>query len=179
MKTDMKTNGKPADNGFAERGGSNGSVNGDKPFYRLILTGERSATRVRAEANGEPVRLTYVQLAILVLLICERGKSGTGYLRHELIYPKAVRVLRQTLNGMEVQPECSGRPGRKKGADNRLVSDEFIETGTKGEYRLKFNPVGAVCLEMTFQELIGMVVSKVTILTQAQYDLLCEVCDRR
>lgn len=178
MKTDLKNNGKPADNRFGERGGSNGSVNGHGPCYRLVLTGERGATRVKAVVDGQDRSVTYSQLAILVILLCERARPGTGYVKHELIYPKSIRLLRETLNG-RVKPESPGRPGRKKGNGNRPAGNEFIETGAKGEYRLKFDPVGTTFLEMTFQELIGMVVSKVTILTQAQYDLLCEICDRR
>ncbi len=175
MKTVLKRNGSPEGNGF--RGRCGGAAHKVEPSHRIVLTGERNSTRIKIVVDGEPRWITYVQFSVIVILICERASGGTGFVKkHPLIYPKAVYFLREALNGNEREPRAKGKPGRKKrnAGDPRSTGEEFIEAGVNGEYRLRFLPFGSVLVEPSVQELVGMIFWKSPILTQAQFDLLCE-----
>ena len=181
MKTSMTKNGGAQGNGLTRRGEIDAIANNVEPNWRLVLTGERDSTRVKIVVDGEQRWITYVQFSVIVILICERAGSGTGFVKHELIYPKSIRFLREALNGNERQHRANGKPGRKKrNADApRSKGEEFIETGSTGEYRLRLLPFDTVLVEPSVQELVGMIVWKSPILNQAQYAVLCETCDRR
>ena len=135
---------------------------------RVVLTGERGKTRVKVRFDGQERWISFLHFQIVVRLIIARDSGGTGFVSFSKLYPKAVWSLRKSIDNVFGDSRRRVKDGK---------GDEFIEGGSFGQYRLKFKPGGLLQMTETVRELIGMEYFGEMVLTDDQFEKLCEIAN--